>query len=457
MSTVDNVKIVRQAKIAADNEGNKNHKLDTIEEVSLFADKLEEKGISNARKIINGYNTNPVFFETKFQLNGTGKDDSVEAAIASALNKNSYANNAELIKEEANDIVNGIKDGIGESWFFGLFNDYDKLNQKVGAINHENVLEVLNADYNGSGSNIIAGIANFANQEHLDTYGKTIITALVNLAKTKGIDVSDIVEEEGDKFSVGTAISGIEVGSSPTDKKYIEKVIYTLKERIENSMKMITDPEKAQDDLSATFATLLNANDRNQNGYIDGEEIFAFKAWCAKLGISANEMIMNINEKIENNEELTEEEKTLKAIFDSENSLGKTNSNNQRQNAIVARINKGIKNEDHALLSQMFAFITKDNVEEILSKVDNNENIGTTLVNKFGSDANNLNRSIIDALVAKAEELEIDVRDIVRLNNFNQYIAGSKVGALGENALEKENVNKVIQLLRKRIEEETAI
>ena len=105
----------------------------------------------------------------------------------------------------------------------------------------------------------------------------------------------------------------------------------------------------------------------------------------------------------------------------------------------------------------MFAFITKDNVEEILSSVNNNENIGTTLVNKFGSDANNLNRSIIDALVAKAEELEIDVRDIVRLNNFNQYIAGSKVGALGENALEKENVNKVIQLLRKRIEEETAI
>ena len=306
MSTVDNVKIVRQAKIAADNEGNKNHKLDTIEEVSLFADKLEEKGISNARKIINGYNTNPVYFETKFQLNGTGKDDSVEAAIASALNKNSYANNAELIKEEANDIVNGIEDGIGESWFFGLFNDYDKLNQKVGAINHENVLEVLNADYNGSGSNIIAGITNFANQEHLDTYGKTIITALVNLAKTKGIDVSDIVEEEGDKFSVGTAISGIEVGSNPTDKKHIEKVIYTLKERIENSMKMITDPEKAQDDMSATFATLLNANDRNQNGYIDGEEIFAFKAWCAKLGISVNEMIMNINEKTENNEELTE-------------------------------------------------------------------------------------------------------------------------------------------------------
>ena len=55
------------------------------------------------------------------------------------------------------------------------------------------------------------------------------------------------------------------------------------------------------------------------------------------------------------------------------------------------------------------------------------------------------------------KELEIDVRDIVKLNNFNQYIAGSKVGALGENALEKENVNKVIQLLRKRIEEETAI
>ena len=443
-------KLIQNIAKKVDKEGNNNKVIDG-NELSIFVDKLEANGVSDAKQVIDSYDVNKLFYENIFAKKGSKSTDSYQNAIIASINDKSALNANTKTRNDAKMIIDGVKDAV-DGWFFGLGTDDKKLKQMVNSINKDNVMEVLNTKYDEkSDETMIQAIIGDTSGDTRKNLLKHILESLIQAADAKQIDVSDIVvADEKGNYTVGTGVKDLEFGSDALDSDSFEKIANAIKDRINNSLEMVTDETKAKEDPKAAMTLLARQADAagDQNGYLNGDEIGKFKAACNQIGISVNGIIEEINNKEENDAELSAQEKLVQSLFDSNSSLIESSNNQRVLEQTRAMISKAIAEGDDETLNKYFnsEVLTKDNVTEVIKDFDD---LGTKLYDEFDDDdAREYLKVIVTALYAKAEDENIDVSDIIRPSG-EEFVTPD-----GEDALDSEYVNEVIKSLRSIIEEE---
>ena len=450
------------------------------DEVSIFSKKLSEAGISNnGKELINSYNSNKNYYENKYTLDNTSKFDDVDKMIISRINKDSFLN-IRAKSHTANNVITNIKDGL--NYIFGTENE-DKLTKSTEMINKGNVLEVLNTKYS-DGDTMIEAINDDSNQQEMTEYMNNIIKALIDLADSRQIDITSIISaSNSDNYIVGADVKDVEIGTSATDKDSVEQVIQALKDKIESSLRLITNKDIANKDTKAVFLQLARQIDSkagggNENGYIDGNEIFEFKMASKKLGISANNIIKSYTSK-DSTDELTAEENILKSLFDSKENLSNTAKLERENKERTLMVSSAIKNNNEETLNEYINMksITSDNVEELLENLNNSKEFqdlyakyeyqtapatpgAYTYSIKVSGDKNDIGKKlffnlddalakdyvsvIVNALYTKAENNNIDISNIILKSN-NGFSTPN-----GEE-LSYNNSDKIINEIRKSL------
>ncbi len=419
---------------------NKNGKLDG-DEISIFEKELAKDGITNPQMYVNSFN------------NST--------------------------KSVSADIITKEIDDAFAIWGWTWLDDLDKAIEKI---NSGNVLEVLESYDNGD--SLIEELDSEVSQTYLTKYGNTIINSLLEVAKERNIDVSDIVtKNENNGYVVGPSVKDANSKELATDSDNLDLVVTALRKRIESYTALVTDKNSAKDDpKNAMLAIAYQVDSKgNGDGTINGDEVAEFKAACSKVGIIINDIISSIFKKSKSEEKLTENEEFVKNIFSgsyAQISYTATTLSNQAEG-----ITKAIRAKDEDELRKYISSetVTADNVENILSSLDKNEdyskltdgcqatltgsstaggaiyaytptssgnkNIAKKLVYAFGDDAKEFNEVILKALCDKAAQNDIDISDIVKISNDKFFTPE------GEYALDSKYVNKVIESVRSRINE----
>ena len=416
------------------------------DEISIFEKKLEEKGV-----------TNPQIYVAEF-------NKSKDAVRVDVVNK--Y-----------------LKDGF--DYFWGT--DFDDLDQAFNQIDSRNVLEVLESYDDGDSliQRLDDEISWGFTSGKLKQYGTTIIKALLDVAKERNIDVSDIVAETTNgaskAYAVGPSVKNANQDEPATDSDNLDLVVTALRERIESQTELLTNTNVARENSENSLLTIANQIDSegNKDGLINGDEIGKFKAACAKLGIFINDILSSIAKKTDKKEELSNTEQMVKNIFSAnikQISAEKAYVSNQ-----VNGITSSIKDHDAEELRKYISAetVNASNVENLLSKLDSNDgykeladgysttyvatyngvfpaalpstsegnNIANKLIKVFGDDAREFNAVILKALYERAEANDVDVSDIVKCSNDEFFTPE------GEYALDSKYVNKVIEGVRNRINE----
>lgn len=438
-------KTIRQIARQVDDAGNNNNYIDG-DEISVFTEKLEAKGVSNAKQIVKDYMNNSFNYELQFSKDGTKRTDGLEYEIYAALNQNSFLNSNQKTTGDADSIYSAIKSAFavwGWTWL-------DDLDRAVNRINKDNVLAVLNK-YSEEDS-LVKRLNSEVSQDYLTKYGNRIVDALIKAADDRGVDVTDIVTKDDAGKFVAVSVEGVDFNASATDSDNLAKVVNVLKERINTTVDTLTDSEKFKKNPQESMLLLARYFDKNTNGYIDGEEVSAFKAACAKLGVFVNDILASINKKTKDGDTLNEQEKTVQNIFSSETNMIADAEEKRAMNNRVMGITQAVDDENETTLGTYIKEITSENVEEILTELDKNEKFkdgfGKALYDEFGNDSRGFTSVIIKALYDKAEKENVDVSDIVRLSGE------SFVTPTGDDALDSKNVNSVINDLRSKIKQE---
>lgn len=446
---IDN-KLIQDIAKKIDKAGNNNNVIDG-NEVSIFVDELKGKGVSDAQQIINSYETNKLYYENRFTVKNLTYKDNYKNAIMAQLNANSALNKNYKARNDVQMVINGIKKAV-DPYKFWWGTDEEKLKANVGMINKDNVINILNAKYNDDETMIQAIDGDVDGKVQEDAF-KTILEALIAAADEKQIDITDIVIKDEKGYKAGSAIEDVEFGSDALSSANFEKIANAIKDRINSSLESVTNPDKAKEDPKAAMLLLAKqadsaVNGGDENGYINGEEIVKFKAACARIGISINGIISSIYKKTENKGELSENEKTVKTLFDKNTNIASTMQAESLLRYQKNVIKKAIKDKDEGELKEYLSpeKVTSENVMALLKDF---ENIGTEIHKAFSDDdAEEFVKVIITALYNKADEENIDVADIIRPAG-DIFLTTN-----GENALDSKYSNEVIQQLKAKIEEE---
>ena len=422
-----------------DVDKNQNGKLEG-DEISIFEKKLEKEGITNPQIYVTAFNN----------AQGSQKAD--------VVNK--------LIKE-------------GFDYFWGT--DFDDLDKAFAQIDAGNVLEILESYDDGDSliERLDSEISWGFTSGKLKQYGTTIIEALLELAKQRNIDVSDIVVETTNgaskAYAVGPSVKNANKDEAITDSDNLDLVVIALRERIESQTELLTNADVARENSENSLLTIANQIDSegNNDGLINGDEIGKFKEACAKLGIFINDILSSIAKKTDKKEELSNTEQMVKNIFSAnikQISAEKVYVSNQ-----VNGITSAIKDKDAEELRKYISAetVNANNVENLLAKLDQdsdfatlpiyshisltggmsyikyseNNDIGQKLVKAFGDDAREFNAVILKALYERALANDVDVSDIVKCSNDEFFTPE------GEYALDSKYVNNVIESVRNRINE----
>src|SRR5574344_905445 len=279
MDNMSKVNIHEIHKIArwvdrTENGGNHDNTVDGSE-VSIFVEKLKGLGVSNPQKIIDEYNNNKMTKEAQYDYHNVTADSSVEAAIAGAINKDSFVNKNKVSAKNVKGIISNIKDAVNNNgWFFGLGTDDKKLSDSVRSINKDNIMNILSAD-----KNIVNSIVGDVSDDDINTYGEIIINSLVKAAQDRQIDISGIVvvsEKSQPKYSVGRNVSGLKFGDSVTTEDNLNKIVMALYNAINKGKKDAVNPNSSQNkDKNALLNSLADkadsaSNNGNGNGVVDG-------------------------------------------------------------------------------------------------------------------------------------------------------------------------------------------
>ncbi len=422
-----------------DVDKNQNGKLEG-EEISIFEKKLEKEGITNPQIYVNAFNN----------LHGS----------------------------QSADVVNKL---IKEGFDYWLGTDFDDLDKAFAQIDAGNVLEILESYDDGDSliERLDDEISWGFTSGKLAQYGTIIIKSLLDLAKQRNIDVSDIVIETTNgaskAYAVGPSVKNANQDEAATDSDNLDLVVTALRERIESQTELLTNTDVAKENPENSLLAIANQIDSQSNGdgTITGDEIGKFKEACAKLGIFINDILSSIAKKTDKKEELSSTEEVVKNIFSvniKQMATDKVYVSNQ-----VDGITSAIKDKDADKLRNYISAetVNANNVEMLLSKLDQNSDfanlpvyshvsltggmnyikysenndIGQKLIKAFGDDAREFNAVILKALYERAEANDVDVSDIVKCSNDEFFTPE------GEYALDSKYVNKVIESVRNRINE----
>ena len=243
-----------------DADGNGNGFIDTYEEKEAFKQFAATKG----------YDVDAILEEiADNEANGVENTTTAQQTIYNIFDPTQQARFEKLMENEADDVAKALSDGIGDgdnelwnkltkpwdavaSFFTGLFEgeevkttdgNKDLLDENIGRVNADNVMEVLEKSPNLVGKimnkyshnwyiNYFAGPFMSENDKY-QPYTNQILAALIQRAEMDGINVDDIILLNEDKFIAGSA-SGCRVGSDASSEDNVEKVIDALQKRIKS-------------------------------------------------------------------------------------------------------------------------------------------------------------------------------------------------------------------------------
>lgn len=461
-------------------QGGDLKKIDTDEERSLFADQLEKNGYKpknfngSATDLVNLYTTEPEKILSQFEYNGITDNNREKFAIFKALNPEmkDKINNKKYSETKVKDIVSGIYHSV--SWgsgflWTGLGTDEEKLEKNISALKNDNILKVFDAYKEKHGESVAAAIVGDTSGEDLDKIGTILITALVKKADEVGVNITSIIANNSTDSNapaeyVVVNVPGVKAGESATAEDVFEKVVDALENKIRTGLAINAGDEKAiKENKQVALLTFASQADADKNGKIEGDEVAKFKELCAEIGISVNSLIESMEGKDEAS--YTEDEKAIKNIF-AEGGYGQAYAQQEAIDMAGNSINTAISQNDTETLDDIISSenINADNVEDILSKMEESEKTVTKgFLMKYQQKISGLKwvvehdskyaEVIIEALVEKAEANGVDVSDIIEYSDGSYYTA-SAFAKTGEDATEKEYAYDVISKLRAKIKEE---
>jgi len=462
---VDQIKYIQMTARWVDrtaNGGNHDGSVDG-NEVSIFVEKLKSAGINDSQKIIDDYNNNKLSSEAKFYLNNVRSDSNVQAAIVASINKTSYLHENKQGDDSYKKITSGIEKSLSGSWgFWGLGVDGEELKKNMGLINKNNVLKVLTKD-----TKLINNFVSKAKNADIDSYGSTIISALLQAAAERQIDVSNIIvaSSKQPKFAVGRDIKSgsVKFGDSATTESALPLVVNALVKAINAGKKLavVPDSQKKVDKktLLSSLADKADAtnNNGNGNGKVDGDEVTEFKKLAANVGVDINAILDSVRTKSEKKEVLTADEQFVKGIFTTNERKVKLADSNIAMNSAKG-VQVGINDGNGDLIGTYIQTVNKDTVLTFLDEINKNNGykgkIGHKLYEStkgfFGGDnSQQYTAKIVGALIDYAKKNEVDVADIAKKNSDASYLTPD-----GGNALDPNRVDGIITKLRSRIKEE---
>ena len=466
MSTQVNASTIRRFQAYVDNErhgGNNNGYVDGAE-VELFKKKCKTEGIDNVDEIMDTYNKNRVQKETEYDLNKTPANKDIETAVISALAESTVLRRNGDSIATADTIKTGITTYEKGFWntIVAWFNDDEELLTYTDMVNKDNVLDVLDDE---SIDDVLDVITRSDEDEAFPIAAKKVIDSLVAAAEERHIDISAIIIKNGDKYVAGRAFSDISIGSDVIDKDNFATVAKALKEEIAKGQKTVTGAnEKAE--MLTMAAQHVDSMVGNGNGYIDTEEeIVAFKQFAAQKGYDIDTILEEIRDNETNGvENRTTAQKTVFSIFDPKQEQVKENQYNSQAKDISKMYADGVKDDNETMLTMAAASVSPDNVMQILNDTPDiisklvDEYDYSWIRNLFGKDDTykDYTTPILLALCEHAEQYGINVSDIVAISG-DKIIVGSAVDGVdvGEDATDSDNVAKVIDAIKERIDRES--
>ncbi|MCD8377757.1 MAG: hypothetical protein LUB59_03100 [Candidatus Gastranaerophilales bacterium] len=454
------VQQIKQFAVYADkvkNGGNENGYVDGSE-VELFKKKVKtvDRNI-DVDSIIKDYQENKVQKEAEYDNNGTLSNSTVNTAIISSFNSDSYLRANDKYQKTASTIQDGIKTFDKGVWgaIVAWWNDDEELLTYTDMIDENNVLDVV------SDNETIEKIAN-ADHEVRPQAGETVISALIAAADKRHIDVSNIVVEKDGEYVVGRDVADKEFGTLATDKENLEAVVKALRDAVTNGKKTVAGQNNKKEEMLTIAAKRIDAQG-NGNGYIDtDEETELFKQFAAQHGYDINTVLEEIRDNETNGvENTTALQKTVFNIFDPEQraALDVIEANNAKN--VSKAFKDGVNNDNIETLEWAASQVSADNVMEIFADAENDDLIDK-LVDKYDyfwqfwkeDTYQNYTSPILASLIEYAKRNGIEIDDIV-LESGNGYITGSASGVkTGKKAEDADNVAAVIKALRDRIKSE---
>ena len=208
--------------------GNGNGYIDAANEIEQFKQVAAKKG----------YDINAILTEIRDnEANGVENTTELQKTVFNIFDPEQKAAREQYEAGQAANVAEMFKDGIPSDSFLGWnIGDNEELLAKAAKkIDSDNVMEVLNSNPELV-DKLVEGYDrywfNIFQDDTYQNYTTPILTALMERANEYGIAIDDIVMQNGDKYIVGGAVSGAEVGEDATDADNVSKVIKALQTRL---------------------------------------------------------------------------------------------------------------------------------------------------------------------------------------------------------------------------------
>lgn len=404
------------------NGGNGNGYVDGSE-IDLFKRKVKTADRSvDVEDIMENYGKNKYQIEADYEANNKTSATGVQEAVIAALTENTALKSNEKA-QNCQTIIEGLKSEAG--WWDNLWGNDDELAEYANKITVDNVMGVIADDEAIDGLN-----------ESSDETQIQVIKTLLQVAKSHGLDVSNIVMEKDGKLCVGRDVpngnAGEEIVSTRNVWEWVTgeeakftSVVKELRNAI-NEGKKTLNGEGDKHEMLTLMSKKIDA-DGNGNGYIDtAEETQAFKQFAAAHGIDVDTILEQIRDNETNGlENTTAEQKTIYNIFDPEQKEAYKKMMDGRSADIAAimkrgfgSINAGIIRPfswDSDVVRDAAGMINSDNVMEVIANCPEMADILDNRLD-WSFSKGNYNETmniIIDSLIKRAQEEGIEIGDIV--------------------------------------------
>lgn len=406
------------------NGGNGNGYVDGSE-IELFKKKIKTADNTvDVDKIMEDYGKNKYKKEAKFEAKGTVSSSGVEEAVIAALSEHTALRTNEN-SQATNVIIDGLKSEDGWFWQHGILSNDEEIAEYTNKMTVDNVMGVISDDA------AIWAINDGSDESQIQT-----VKLLVQLAKTKGIDVSNLVMEKDGKLCVGRDVPGGNAGEEIVecrsfwewcggDDSNFVAVVKELRNALNNAKKTLNG-EGNKEEMLTLMAKKIDANG-NGNGYIDSaDETEEFKQFAASHGYDVDSILEEIRDNEENGvENTTNAQKTIYNIFDPEQKEARKAKAEGESADIAAIMNRGFGSStwaitrpyswDSDVVKDAASMINSDNVMEVIKHCPD---IADILDNRMDwsfskNNYNSVMNTVIDSLIKRAQEDGIEIEDIV--------------------------------------------
>lgn len=203
------------------NGGNNNGYIDTAEEIKNLKQAAINYGIPMGKTLQEIRDNNADGVENTTELQKT---------VANLFDPNRPDKAGKNEEDLAADTSKAFKDGMNNK-------DENLIKIATSMVNEDNVMQVLNDN-----PELVEHLAKeydgfwFWEDGNYKDYTNPILKSVIQVAKNNGINIDDIIMQNGDKYIIGPAATGAKAGEDATDGDYVASVIKAIQNRINEQL-----------------------------------------------------------------------------------------------------------------------------------------------------------------------------------------------------------------------------